>query len=115
MLKRAKQSASSCEGKLAAPVRLLALNLIDGPMDTATFLQYVEQILIPTLKPSDLVICNNLSCSKSPAVKEALQKAGADIKYLPPYRPDMNPIEMAFSKLKEFLEASSPESFQKIV
>ncbi len=95
--------------------RIEAPVLFDGPMNTATFLQYVEQVLIPTLKPGDLVICDNLSCHKSPAVREALQKLGADIKYLPPYSPDMNPIEMAFSKIKAFLKASSPESFQQIV
>jgi transposase len=95
--------------------RIDAPVLFDGPMNTATFLQYIEQVLIPTLKPGDLVICDNLSCHKSPAVREALQRVGADIKYLPPYSPDMNPIEMAFSKIKAFLKASSPESFQKIV
>ena len=97
------------DDRIEAPV------LFDGPMNAATFLQYVKQVLIPTLGPGDLVICDNLSCHKSPAVREALLKAGADIKYLPPYSPDMNTIEMAFSKIKAFLKDRSPQSFQQIV
>jgi transposase len=95
--------------------RIEATVLFDGPMNAATFLEYVQSVLIPTLKEGDLVICDNLSCHKSPAVREALQAIGADIKYLPPYSPDMNPIEMAFSKIKAFLKACRCESFQEIV
>lgn len=95
--------------------RIDAPILFDGAMNAPTFLNYIEQILIPTLNPGDLVICDNLSCHKSPAVKQALQTVGADIKYLPPYSPDMNPIEMAFSKIKAFLKANPSESIQLIV
>jgi hypothetical protein len=78
--------------------RIDAPILFDGPMNAVTFLQYVEQILAPTLDPGDIVICDNLSSHKSSEVRDALQKVGADIAYLPPYSPDMNPIEMVFSQ-----------------
>lgn len=95
--------------------RIDAPILFDGPMNAATFLQYIEQVLIPTLKPGDLVICDNLSSHKSSEVREALQDAGADIAYLPPYSPDMNPIEMVFSKIKAYLRAHPAECFEQIV
>lgn len=95
--------------------RIEAPVLFDGPINTVTFLQYINQMLIPTLKPGDLVICDNLSSHKSPEVRKALQSVGADIKYLPPYSPDMNPIEMAFSKIKAFLKASPSESIEQII
>jgi hypothetical protein len=74
--------------------RIDAPMLFDGPMNSDVFLNYVEKVLAPTLEEGDLVICDNLSSHKSPAVKKALQLVGADIIYLPPYSPDMNPIEM---------------------
>lgn len=95
--------------------RIEAPVLFDGPINTATFLQYINQMLIPTLKPGDLVICDNLSSHKSPEVRKALQSVGADIQYLPPYSPDMNPIEMAFSKIKAFLKASPSECIEQII
>lgn len=95
--------------QIAAPI------LFDGPMNAATFLQYIEQILAPTLEPGDIVICDNLSSHKSSEVRDALQKAGADIMYLPPYSPDMNPIEMVFSKIKAYLRANPSECFEQIV
>lgn len=95
--------------RIAAPV------LFDGPMNAATFLQYVEQILVPTLSPGDLVICDNLSSHKSSEVREALQEVGADIAYLPPYSPDMNPIEMVFSKIKAHLRRNPLGTFGQIV
>lgn len=95
--------------------RIEAPVLFDGPMNTETFLQYIRSALIPTLRKGDLVICDNLSCHKSPAVREALKEVGADIKYLPPYSPDLNPIEMAFSKIKAFLKACRCKSLKEIV
>ncbi|MDQ8209499.1 IS630 family transposase [Coraliomargarita sp. SDUM461003] len=89
--------------------------LFDGPMNAVTFLQYIEQILAPTLSPGDIVICDNLSSHKSSEVREVLQEVGADIIYLPPYSPDMNPIEMVFSKIKAYLRAHPSESFERIV
>jgi len=95
--------------------RLEAPMLFDGPMNAATFLQYIKQVLIPTLNPGDLVICDNLPSHKSPEVRKALKEVGADIQYLPPYSPDMNPIEMAFSKIKAFLKASPSECIEQIL
>jgi transposase len=95
--------------------RIDAPILFDGTMNAVTFLQYIEQILVPTLEPGDLVICDNLSSHKSLEVREALQEVGADIAYLPPYSPDMNPIEMVFSKIKAYLRANPSECFEQIV
>ena len=74
--------------------------VLDGPMTGQAFLAYVEQVLIPTLKPGDIVVMDNLPAHKIAAVREAIAKAGAQFFLLPPYSPDMNPIEMAFAKLK---------------
>ncbi len=101
--------ASLRHDRIDAPI------LFDGPMNAVTFLQYVEQILAPTLDPGDIVICDNLSSHKSAEVRDALQEVGADIAYLPPYSPDMNPIEMVFSKIKAYLRANPSESFDQIV
>ena len=83
--------------------------LFDGPMNADTFIQYIEQGLAPTLSPGNIVICDNLSSHKSPDVRDALQEVGADIACLPPYSPDMNPIEMVFSKIKAYLRANPSE------
>ena len=74
--------------------------VLDGPMTGQAFLAYVEQVLIPTLQPDDIVVMDNLPAHKIAAVRAAIAKAGAQFFLLPPYSPDMNPIEMAFSKLK---------------
>ena len=95
--------------------RIDAPMLFDGPMNSMTFLQYIEQTLAPTLSTGDIVICDNLSSHKSYKVRNALRQVGADITYLPPYSPDMNPIEMAFSKIKAYLKANPSESFTKII
>lgn len=79
--------------------------VLDGAMHGAAFLAYVEQVLIPTLKPGDIVVMDNLPAHKPVAIREAIQKAGASLRFLPPYSPDFNPIEMAFSKLKAILKA----------
>ena len=77
--------------------------VLDGPMTGQAFLAYVEQVLIPTLKPGDIVALDNLPAHKIAAVRAAIEAAGAQLFLLPPYSPDMNPIEMAFSKLKTLL------------
>lgn len=78
--------------------------LLDGAMHGAAFLAYVEQVLVPTLKPGDIVIMDNLPAHKPTAIRKAIERAGAELKFLPPYSPDFNPIEMAFSKMKAFLK-----------
>ena len=77
--------------------------VIDGAMNGDLFLAYVRQQLVPTLHCGDIVVMDNLSSHKKPGVKEAIEQAGATLAYLPPYSPDLNPIELAFSKLKTLL------------
>ena len=69
-------------------------------MDGASFLAYVEQILVPTLQPGDIVIVDNLAAHKVDGVRPAIEGAGATLRFLPPYSPDFNPIELCFAKLK---------------
>ena len=82
---------------------LTAPAVFDGPIDGASFLAYIEQALTPTLAPGDIVILDNLSCHKSPAVRRAIEAVGAQLWFLPKYSPDFNPIELAFAKLKAIL------------
>lgn len=77
----------------------------DGAMNGVVFLAYVEQVLVPTLAPGDIVIMDNLPAHKPAGVREAIERAGATLSFLPPYSPDFNPIENAFSKLKAILRA----------
>ena len=82
---------------------LTAPCLFDGPINGESFLAYVTQILVPTLKPGDIVVMDNLGSHKSKAVRDAIRSAGARRLFLPAYSPDLNPIEQAFSKLKTLL------------
>lgn len=77
--------------------------LLDGPINGERFRIYVEKVLIPTLKPGDIVIADNLGSHKGKAVREAIRAVGARILFLPKYSPDLNPIEQVFSKLKHRL------------
>jgi transposase len=92
--------------------RLCAPCLLDGPMNGPAFLAYVEQFLAPELAPGDIVICDNLSSHKVSGVAQAIEARGARLLYLPAYSPDLNPIEMAFSKLKAFLRQAAQRTFQ---
>jgi len=83
---------------------IIAPMVLDGPINREAFLAYVEQFLVPVLKPGDIVIMDNLPAHKGEAVREAIEAAGAHLRYLPPYSPDLNPIENAFSKLKAGLK-----------
>lgn len=84
--------------------------VIDRPMNSAIFKAYLEQCLVPTLKPADIVVMDNLSSHKSEQVREIIEAAGASLLYLPPYSPDFNPIEQAFSKLKAHLRKAAERS-----
>lgn len=77
---------------------------LDGAMTGIAFQAYAEQSLAPTLKPGDIVIMDNLSAHKCAGIREAIEKVGAKLLFLPPYSPDFNPIEMAFSKVKALLK-----------
>jgi transposase len=85
---------------------MVATMTIEEPTDTDIFLAYVEHLLYPVLKPGDVVVMDNLSAHKAPAVREWIEKAGAEVHYLPPYSPDLNPIEKAWAKLKQLLRAA---------
>ncbi len=89
---------------------LVAPMLLDGPMDGLAFLAYVRQVLVPTLRPGDTVVMDNLPAHKVAGVRKAIEAAEARLLYLPPYSPDLNPIEMAFSKLKSILRAAAPRT-----
>jgi transposase len=86
---------------------LTAPTVIDGPIDGALFRAYVEQQLMPTLRPRDIVVMDNLSAHKVAGVRRAIEAAGASVVYLPPYRPDLNPIEQVFAKLKWLLRSAA--------
>jgi transposase len=86
---------------------LTAPMVIDGALDGSLFLAYVGQVLLPTLQPGDVVVLDNLSSHKSKSVQELIESAGASVAYLPPYSPDLNPIEQAFSKLKWLLRTAA--------
>ena len=81
--------------------------VLDGAMNGIAFRAYVEQVLVPTLARGDIVIMDNLPAHKAEGVRAAIEKAGASLRFLPPYSPDFNPIENAFAKLKALLRAKA--------
>ena len=83
--------------------RIEAPCVIDGPINGRIFLAYVEQVLVPTLRPGDVVIMDNLGSHKRQAIRRAIRAAGAKLLFLPAYSPDLNPIEQVFAKLKTLL------------
>ena len=83
--------------------KMVAPMVLDGPINGAAFVAYIEQCLVATLKRGDIVVIDNLPAHKVPGVKDAIEAAGATLQYLPQYSPDLNPIEMPFSKFKAFL------------
>ena len=85
---------------------------IDGPINGESFLAYVEQVLVPTLKPGDIVIIDNLGSHKGKAVRRAIRAAGAKLFFLPPYSPDLNPIEQVFAKLKTLLRKAAERTVE---
>jgi transposase len=86
--------------------RLSAPCVFDGPINGQSFRAYVEQLLVPTLKPGDIVIMDNLASHKSAAIRQMIRAAGARLWFLPPYSPDLNPIEQAFSKIKHWMRTA---------
>lgn len=91
---------------LTAPV------VVDGAMDGRTFLAYVEQQLVPTLRAGDIVVMDNLQSHKVRGVREAIESVGARLAYLPPYSPDLNPIELVFAKLKWLVRSAGERTVQ---
>jgi len=86
--------------------------VLDGPINRDAFETYVEQVLIPELRPGDIVIMDNLSSHKGQRVRELIEAAGAELNYLPPYSPDFNPIENAFAKLKALLRKAAKRTVE---
>ena len=86
---------------------MMAPMALDGPINGSAFQAYVEQVLVPELKPGDTVIMDNLGSHKGAGVRAAIEAAGAELLYLPPYSPDFNPIENAFAKLKALLRKAA--------
>ncbi len=84
--------------------------VLDGAMNGAAFLAYVEQVLAPVLASGDVVILDNLSSRKVTGVREMVEARGASLLYLPPYSPDLNPIEQAFAKFKQLVRSAKPRS-----
>jgi len=93
--------------------RLTAPCVFDGPINGACFLAYVEQQLVRTLKPGDIVIMDNLGSHKSKAVRNAIRAAGARLWFLPPYSPDLNPIEQAFAKIKHWMRMAQKRDMEE--
>ncbi len=88
--------------------------VLDGAMNGAAFRAYVEQVLVPTLAPGDIVVMDNLPAHKADGVRQAIEGAGCRLLYLPPYSPDFNPIEKAFSKLKAVLRARAERTVEAL-
>lgn len=105
---------------LTAAVRLGAVPepaclAFDGATNSACFEAYVEHCLAPTLRPGDIVVMDNLACHRSAEVARLIAAAGAEARYLPAYSPDLNPIEMMFSKLKEALRAAEARTIDGLI
>lgn len=92
--------------------RIDAPFVIDGPVNGRIFLAYVEKILAPTLAPGDVVVLDNLGSHKGKAVRKILRARGAHMIFLPPYSPDLNPIEQVFAKLKHLLRKAQPRKVE---
>lgn len=88
--------------------------VLDGPMNGVAFRAYVEQVLVPTLSPGDIVVMDNLSAHKAEGVQTRLSRQRATLRFLPPYSPDFNPIEMAFSKLKALMRAKAERTVEAL-
>jgi transposase len=88
--------------------------VFDGPINGGLFLSWVVQLLVPTLRPGDVVVLDNLGSHKGVAVRRAIRQAGAHLLFLPPYSPDLNPIEMVFAKLKTLLRKADERSIAAV-
>ncbi len=88
--------------------------VLDGPINGEAFQAYVDQVLVPELRPGDVVVMDNLGSHKGAGVRPAIEAAGASLLYLPPYSPDFNPIENAFAKLKSALRTAAARSVEAL-
>ena len=92
--------------------RIVAPWVFDGPINGESFQVYVRQVLVPTLAAGDIVVLDNLGSHKSQAVRKAIREAGAHLLFLPPYSPDLNPIEQVFAKLKHLLRKAAKRTVE---
>jgi transposase len=92
-----------------------APGVFDGPMDGSSFRAYVEQCLVPTLRKGDIVIMDNLASHKVAGIREAIEATGAELRYLPAYSPDLNPIEQLFAKLKALLRKAAARTLEALI
>ena len=95
--------------------RITAPFVIDGPINGEAFLAYVVSVLVPTLRPGDVVVMDNLGSHKGKAIRQAIRTAGAHLLFLPPYSPDLNPIEQAFAKLKAHLRKAARRTVEAVI
>ncbi len=95
--------------------RIGAPFLVEGPMDAEAFTAYLEQVLCPELRPGDTLILDNLSSHKVPSVPRLLWACGAQVRYLPPYSPDLNPMEQAIAKLKAHLRQAAARTLEDLI
>lgn len=93
---------------------LTAPCVVDGPINGTIFRAYIEQFLRPTLRPGDIVVLDNLGSHRSPAIREAIRSAGAKLAFLPPYSPDLNPIEQVFAKVKHWMRTAQARTIDAI-
>ena len=91
---------------------IVAPFVLDGPINRVAFETYVDKVLVPDLRPGDVVVMDNLSSHKGPRVRDLIQAAGADLLFLPPYSPDFNPIENAFAKIKALLRKAAQRTVE---
>jgi transposase len=94
--------------------RIEAPCLLDGPINARRFLAYVERFLVPTLKPGDVVVLDNLASHRGKPVRQAIRSVGAKLLFLPKYSPDLNPIEQVFAKLKTLLRKAEARTLETI-
>jgi transposase len=94
--------------------RITAPCVLDGPINGESFRAYVEQVLVPTLQPGDIVVMDNLGSHKSRAIRNAIRAVGARLFFLPPYSPDLNPIEQVFAKLKILLRKAEERTVEAV-
>ena len=107
-----------CTTTMVSSMRLdgsTAPMVIEGPTDAEVFEAYVQQVLVPTLRPGDIVVMDNLSPHKTSAVAAAIEATGAEVWFLPPYSPDLNPIEKMWSKIKAFLRKAKARTYDALV
>lgn len=88
--------------------------VLDGPINRDAFETYIAKVLVPELRPGDFVVTNNLSSHKGQKVRQMIEAAGAELRYLPPYSPDLNPIENAFAKLKALLRKAAKRTVERL-